>query len=101
MHDDLKGDVGVAGNTYIFLLFVTGMSIRSVKAIENIKSLCEQYLKGRYTLEVVDVFKSPEEVEQYNIIACPTLLRIAPLPTKRLVGDLSDTGKVLTTLRIK
>jgi circadian clock protein KaiB len=86
---------------YTLLLFVTGMSRGSVNAIENIKNICETYLKNNYSLEVIDIYKNPGAVEKYNIIACPTLIKKLPIPFKRLIGDLSDTDKVIEGLGIK
>lgn len=85
---------------YILKLFVTGMSVSSVRAIENIKEICESYLKDNYTLEIVDVYKHPEIVQQDDIICCPTLIKKSPEPLRRLIGDLSDKDKVLNALGI-
>ena len=83
---------------YDLLLFVTGMSVVSIKAIENIKAVCDKYLKNRYTLEIIDIYKKPEILEEYDIIASPTLVKKSPMPIKRLIGDMSDTGKLLAGL---
>jgi circadian clock protein KaiB len=94
-------ELSVDEQKFTFLLFVTGMSKGSIRAVENIKVICEKYLKDRYSLEVIDVYKNPWEVEKHNIIACPTLIKQHPAPFKRFVGDLSDTDKVLSGLGIK
>jgi circadian clock protein KaiB len=81
-------------------LFVTGGSPNSVRAINNLMVICEQYLRGRYELEVIDVYQRPEMAKQEQIIALPTLIKKQPGPLRRLVGDMSDTSKVLRGLGI-
>ena len=83
---------------YSLRLFVTGTSPVSVRAISNIKSICERYLKNRYDLEIIDIYQQPLLVNEENITAVPMLIKKFPLPRKRLVGDMSDTGKVLKGL---
>lgn len=85
---------------YVLTLFVSGASEISALAIGNARSLCENYLAGRYRLQVVDVHRDPAKMMQHNVLAAPTLLRERPLPIRRLVGDLSDTGRVLAALDI-
>jgi circadian clock protein KaiB len=85
---------------YLLTLFVSGASEISALAIGNARSLCENYLAGRYRLQVVDVHRDPAKMMAHNVLAAPTLLRERPLPIRRLVGDLSDTGKVLAALDI-
>ena len=85
---------------YLLTLFVSGASEISALAIGNAWSLCENYLAGRYRLQVVDVHRDPAKMLRHNVLAAPTLLRERPLPIRRLVGDLSDTGKVLAALDI-
>jgi circadian clock protein KaiB len=82
-------------------LFVTGMSVSSVRAITNINNICETYIKGDFTLEIIDIYKQPGVLQQYDIIVCPTLLKIDPKPVKKLVGDLSNIEKVLSGLGIR
>jgi circadian clock protein KaiB len=83
---------------YTLRLFVVGMSPRSVTAIRNLRALCERWLKGRYQLEVIDVYQHPEMAGRAEIIAMPTVVRSSPLPVRRLVGDLTDTRRVLAGL---
>lgn len=83
---------------YQLRLFVAGASINSVRAITNLKQICETYLAGRYSLEVVDVHQQKKLAEQYQIIALPLLIKHLPLPERRLIGDMSDTAKVLQGL---
>ena len=71
-----------------------------MRAINNLKAICEQYLAGRYDLKVIDVYQSPEMAKQQQIIALPTLIKKQPGPLRRLVGDMSDTLKVLRGLGI-
>ena len=86
---------------YVLTLFVTGASPRSVTAISNLRVLCERHLQGRYTLEVVDIHRDPQAMMSQNVIAAPTLIKDSPLPRRRLVGDLSDTTRVLAALDIR
>lgn len=79
-------------------LFVTGASANSVKAIANLKNICEQYFGSKYDLEIIDVYQQPSKTREEQIIALPMLLKYFPLPVKKLIGDLSDTTKVLRGL---
>jgi circadian clock protein KaiB len=83
---------------YVLKLYVTGMSVASVRALENITRICEAHLKGHYSLEVIDIYKHPISVLENNIIACPTLIKEAPGILKRIIGDFSDTARVLNGL---
>ena len=97
------GLLAEAGNTmrYVLRLYVTGMSPRSQRAIENLKATCEAHLKGRYELEIVDIYRHPALAEGEQIVATPTLIRKLPLPLRRLVGDLSDRERVLFGLDLR
>jgi circadian clock protein KaiB len=86
---------------YLLRLFVTGQTPRSVKSIENLKRLCERYLKGRYELEVIDIYQQPALASENQIIAAPTLIKKLPLPLRRLVGDFSDHDRVMVGLDLK
>ncbi len=86
---------------YVLRLYVTGITPKSTRAITNIKAICEEYLKGRYRLEVVDVYQQPTLARGDQIIALPTLIRRLPHPLRRLVGDLSNTDRVLLGLDLK
>ena len=81
-------------------LFVTGASPNSARAINNLKDICEKHLNERYELEIIDVYQQPLKVEHEDIIALPLLVKSFPLPLKRLVGDMSDTPKVMKGLGI-
>jgi circadian clock protein KaiB len=91
---------GQQEESYVLQLYVTGMARSSVLAIENIKSICNEFLGDNYTLEIIDIYKNPDVLEQEDIIACPTLIKKSPAPPRRFIGDLSDTSKVLTGLGI-
>jgi circadian clock protein KaiB len=82
-------------------LFVTGASPNSERAIINLKQICETYIFGRYSLEIIDVYQQPDLARLEQIVALPLLVRRFPLPEVRLIGDLSDTTKVLRGLGLK
>jgi circadian clock protein KaiB len=86
---------------YVLLLFVTGASDLSVQAIHNVRSLCETHLEGRYDLSVIDIYRDSTLMAAYGVVAAPTLVRHEPKPQRRLVGDLSDTARVLAALDIR
>lgn len=83
---------------YQLSLFIAGASFNSTRAITNLKQLCETYLPGQYTLEVIDVHQQKQVAERQQIIALPLLIKQRPLPVRRLIGDMSDTEKVLRGL---
>jgi circadian clock protein KaiB len=76
---------------YSFRLFITGATPASLRAITGLKSFCEEHLRGRYALEVVDVYQQPDLAEEERVRATPTLVKKLPLPLRRLVGDLTDS----------
>jgi circadian clock protein KaiB len=88
------------GSSYVLTLFVTGASDMSGRAIANVQALCETHLNGRYTLEVVDVHRDSSLMSVHDVVAAPTLIKEMPLPKRMLVGDLSDTVRVLAALDI-
>lgn len=88
-------------NNYSFCLFVSGMLPNSVRAIKNINSICEQYLKGNFELSVIDIYQQPDLAIAEQVIAIPVLIIKYPLPERRLIGDLSDTDKILDILNLK
>ena len=89
---------GGATERYMLKLYVTGATERSLRAIANLKAVCEQYLKGRYHLEVVDIYRRPELLRRDQIVAVPTLIKKLPVPVRLLVGDLSRREQVLQGL---
>lgn len=84
-----------------FLLFVSGMSVKSSYAIENIRKICDQYIPDNPEIEIIDISREKKLAVEYQIIAIPTLIRINPKPVKIILGDLSDTKKVLGILEIE
>jgi len=82
-------------------LFIAGDSPKSRLALENLKRLCERHLAGRYTIEVIDLVKTPELARAHQILAIPTLVRAVPEPIKRVIGDLSDESKALLSLDLE
>jgi len=84
--------------TYRLRLYITGMTPRSTLAIQNIKKICEENLKGRYELEVIDIYQQPELAHDAQIIAAPTLIKKLPLPLRKLIGDMSDKERILVGL---
>jgi circadian clock protein KaiB len=85
---------------YCFRLYVAGTTPNSARALRNLQRIAEKYFPDNYELEVIDVYEQPEQLLLENIVAIPTLIKQSPLPVKRLVGDLSNTKKVLTFLDI-
>jgi circadian clock protein KaiB len=85
---------------YELKLYVTGTSPRSGQAIANVRALCEEYLAGRYDLEVIDIYQQPAVAASEQIIAAPTLIKKFPAPTRRMIGDLSNRDKILLGLNI-
>ena len=83
---------------YVFRLYVTGASPNSLRAIANTKSLCEEYIKKDYDLEVIDVYQQPLVAKEENIVALPMLIKKHPLPEKRLIGDMSNVELVLSSI---
>lgn len=88
----------MATERYVFKLYVAGATARSLRAIANVKTLCEQYLRGRYDLEIVDIYRRPVLARSDQIVAVPTLVKKLPTPLRLLVGDLSRTEQVLQGL---
>jgi len=88
-------------SNYILSLYISGATNRSKTAIENIKKICEENLKGRYELEIIDVYQQPEKLRNEQIIAVPTLIKRLPAPIRKFIGDLSDIDSVLVGLGLK
>lgn len=95
--DEGDGDPG----TYRLRLYVAGQSPKSVRAVENLRRVCEEHLTGRYSIELVDLLQDPQLARGDEIIAVPTLVRTLPQPIRRIIGDLSDTEKVLVGLQLR
>jgi len=82
-------------------LYVAGQTTKSVNALTNLKRYCEEYLKGRYKIEVIDLLKNPQLAEGDQILAIPTLVRKVPEPIRKIIGDLSNQERVLVGLDIR
>ncbi|MCW9089218.1 MAG: circadian clock protein KaiB [Gammaproteobacteria bacterium] len=93
-----QSDSATSQDAYILRLYVAGQTPKSVRAITNLKRICEEYLSERYELEVIDLHQQPQLAEGDQIIAVPTLIKVSPEPLRRMIGDLSDTAKVLVGL---
>jgi len=92
-------DEGFIGNSAnIFRLYVTGASPNSSRAITNIKKILDKYLRGKYELDIIDVYQQPQITKDVNIVALPLLVRRMPLPERRLVGDMSDGDRIIRSL---
>jgi circadian clock protein KaiB len=89
------------GEKHLLRLYVTGMTPRSQNAIAQLKTICEEYLQGSYELEVIDIYQQPTLAKGDQIIAAPTLIKLLPLPLRRLVGDLSNKERVLLGLDLR
>jgi len=85
---------------YNLRLYVAGQTPKSIAAIANLKNLCERHLPGRYSIDIVDLMQNPSLAQRDQIVAIPTLIRKLPEPIKRIIGDLSNTERVLIGLDI-
>jgi circadian clock protein KaiB len=102
---DVEGTVAHGGSDsppeYDLRLYLAGHSPRSVRAVENLRRTCEEYLPGRYRIELVDLLENPQLARGDEIIAVPTLVRKLPEPIRKIIGDLSDTEKLLAGLQLR
>lgn len=94
-------DTADAEGTYQLRLYVAGQTAKSAAALANLKRLCEEHLTGRYTIEVIDLTQNPQLAAGDQILALPTLVRRLPTPLKKIIGDLSNTERVLVGLDIR
>ena len=92
---------GSSTTKHKFMLFVSGMSVKSGHAIENLRKICDQYLKDTYELEIIDISRDTEQAAIHQIVAIPTLIKTNPAPRRIILGDLSDKEKVLRILNIR
>ncbi len=88
----------IPGSRYVLRLYVTGMTPRSGRAVKNLRAICNEYLDGRYDLEIIDIYQQPVLTKGEQIIAAPTLVKKLPLPMRRIIGDMSDRDRVLVGL---
>lgn len=102
MTDHLSKDPAHLTQTELWQLrlYVAGQTPKSLGAFVNLKSICEEYLHGQYNIEIIDLTKQPQLAIEDNIVALPTLIRKLPKPVKKIIGDLSNTEKVLVGLQI-
>ena len=91
----------IENEKYLLKLYITGMTPNSKRAVENIKKICETHLYNRYQLDIIDIYQQPELAGRDQIIAAPTLVKLSPSPMRKLIGDMSDTEKVLLGLDLK
>ena len=96
--DESPKDRFVVEGKLVLQLYVSGMSPRSMEAIENIRRICDQHLQGVFDLEVIDLYKNPEAASEQQIVFSPSLIKQLPLPKKTLIGTFSDTEKVIKGL---
>jgi circadian clock protein KaiB len=86
---------------YVLRLYVAGTTSKSMRAVANIKEICESSLKNRYDLEVIDIYQQPVLLKGEQIIAAPTLVKKLPLPLRKFIGDMSDTERILVGLDLR
>lgn len=91
---------GTSTTKHKFMLFVSGMSVKSGHAIENLRKICDKHLRENYELEIIDISRDTEQVVLHQIVAIPTLIKIQPAPRRIILGDLSDKEKVLRILNL-
>jgi circadian clock protein KaiB len=85
---------------YVLRLYITGATPNSIRAVSNLKQICDEHLKNRYSLEIIDVYKDHSIAQKEQLIALPILIKKLPLPERKIIGDLSDIQKVLKFLAI-
>ena len=85
---------------YVFRLYITGASPNSSRAIGNLKAFCEKHLDNQYELQIIDVYQQPQIAKSVDIFALPLLIKQSPLPERRLIGDMSNSDKLLKSLNL-
>lgn len=88
----------IPSEKYVLRLYVTGMTPRSTRAIKYVRDVCEQHLTGQYDLEIIDVYQTPSRLVQDQIVAIPTLVKCTPVPSRLIVGDMSNRAQLLVGL---
>ncbi len=96
-----KSASGKPPATMLLRLYIAGTSVRSTRAIQNARKICDEHLAGRYQLEVIDILQQPALARDHQILAVPTLIRTLPVPLRRIIGDLSEQEVVLFGLDLK
>lgn len=89
------------GETYLLRLYITGATPKSLRALTQVRQVCDEYLQGRYELDVIDLYQQPTLAEGERIIAAPTLIKKLPPPLRRIIGDLSKTERLLVGLDLR
>lgn len=97
--EELVADLALP--SYLFRLYVSGTTSRSVLAIANVRHICEQYLPGRYELRVIDIYQQPTATKEAQVFAIPTLVKELPFPVQRFVGDMSNEERIVIGLNLK
>jgi circadian clock protein KaiB len=101
LSDNAAAAPRLADKAYRLRLYVAGQTPKSVLAFKNLKRICEEHLQGRYEIEVIDLLESPQLARGDQILALPTLVRRLPEPIKKIIGDLSNTERVLVGLDLR
>lgn len=96
-----KKPVKARSDKWILRLYIAGQTPKAVTALNNLKFICEEQLKGKYHIEVIDLLKNPQLARDEQILAIPTLVRKIPLPVRNIIGDLSNTERVLVGLDLR
>lgn len=97
----LESDITSDQEIYTLRLYVAGQTRKSLAAFANLKKICEEYLSNKYRIEVIDLFENPQLAKGDQILAVPTLVRRLPPPIKKIIGDLSNTERVLVGLDLR
>jgi circadian clock protein KaiB len=97
--DDRTKQTAKEGEVHL-RLFVAGSTLRSLRAIANVKRMCEKWLADRYFLEVVDIYQQPTQAQTEKIVATPTLIKVSPAPIRYFVGDLTDLSSLVSELNL-
>lgn len=84
--------------TYVLRLYITGHSPNSRRAVENVRTICDEYLEGRYELEIIDIYQQPALAQKWQIVAAPTLVKESPPPLRKFIGNMSKTERILRGL---
>ena len=93
-----EGNPSKTADLWILRLYVAGQTPKALTAFRNLKRICEEELNNKYTIEVIDLMKNPHLAGEYQILALPTLVRKLPVPVRKIIGDLSNTERVLVGL---
>ncbi len=100
VQNDTAGDVGER-SVLELRLYIAGQTRKSVAALANLRRLCDEHLSGEYRIEIIDLMENPEQAQRDQILAIPTLVRRLPPPLKRIIGDLSNSERVLVGLDVR